>query len=1680
MPRSTRTPVSLDPQAVHADDRRSGREGSPLHASGGVCLHHGFEREARRRPDAEAVISGRERIGYGELNARAERLAAALRARGVGPETRVGICTGRGAEMVVAVLGVLKAGGAYVPLDPKYPRERLAYVVEDAGVELVVAEESTLGALPGFRGAVLVEASLPPAQPSPASVPAVSPGNLAYLIYTSGSTGRPKGVMIEHRSAVALLRWAEEVFGEEELRGVLAGTSLSFDLSVFELFAPLSRGGRVILAEDALALGELEARAEVTLLNTVPSAAAALVGAGAIPETVRVVCLAGEALRRGVADALYALPHVEAVYNLYGPSEDTTYSTWSRVERGGERAPGIGRAVGGTRAYVLDGEMEAVPAGVAGELYLGGAGLARGYLGGAERTGERFVPDPYSGEAGARLYRTGDRVRWSAAGELEYLGRVDHQVKVRGFRVEPGEIETVLLEHGTVREAVVMLREDRPGDPRLTAYLVPRRPEGIAVEEVRGYLRERLPEPMVPTAWRVLDALPLTPNGKIDRGALPLPEDFPLPRTAEYVPPRTSTEEAVAAAWAEVLGVDRVGAEDDFLELGGHSLLAMRVAARLRDSLGAELPLPAVLEGRTVRGLAARLDASGPSSAPARLRRCPTPEAAPLSFSQQRLWLLDRLDPGSPVYNVPAALRFSGPLDRAALERSLEELVRRHDALRTTLVTRGGGPVQVVAPPGPVPLPLDDLTVLPPEARAARSAAREADEARCPFDLARGPLFRARLVRSSPEEHTLLLCMHHVVVDGGSLEVLFRDLAALYAAFSRGAPSPLPSLPARYADFSFAQREHITGQALAGLLGFWEPRLRGAPLLELPADRPRPARRSHRGNVHRFRIPAEDTARLNAVGRVVGATPFMSLLAAFELFLARHAGDWDVVVGTPVSGRSLPETEGVVGFFANTLAIRTDLSGDPSFREAVRRVRETALGAYAHADLPFERLVEALGVERDPSRNPVFQVMFAVRDRLPEVEAGGVTMSLHEGETGTAKFDLFLELTEGPDGAEAALEYATDLFERGTVERMAERFRVLLAGAGAEPDRPASGLPLLPPAERRLVVETWSATGSSASRGVLLHEAFVSQADRTPGAVALLHGGREVTYAELEARSAALARELVRRGVGPESRVGVCLDRAPGLVVALLGVLRAGAAYVPLDPAYPVERNAFVLRDAAVSLVVADRAPAGVGVEVVSPDAGSDAGLGTPAVEVLPGNAAYLIYTSGSTGTPKGVVIEHRSAAAFLAWAREEFEPEELAGVLASTSVCFDLSVFEFFVPLAVGGTVILAENATELPRLPARDRVTLVNTVPSAAAELVRAGGIPASVRSVNLAGEPLKGALAAALYTAGVARVRNLYGPSEDTTYSTGSRVPPEGGREPTIGRPITDTRAYVLDGWMEPAPVGVPGELYLAGEGVARGYLGRPDLTAERFLPDPLSPAPGGRLYRTGDLARWLADGELEFLGRRDHQVKLRGFRIEPGEVEAVLLRHPSVREAVVVVREDSPGDPRLVAYVGAGEDSGGAAAALREHLSRTLPAYMVPAEIVVLPTLPRTPNGKTDRAALPAPAAAPEPEWVAPETETEVELARVWAEALGVDRVGRGSHFFRMGGHSLLATRVLAEVWERFGVDVPLHRVFEAPTLAGMAGLVDRAREEELSRMLAELDGISDEQARELLAAEGGAE
>ncbi|HYH82411.1 MAG TPA: amino acid adenylation domain-containing protein [Longimicrobium sp.] len=1059
-------------------------------------------------------------------------------------------------------------------------------------------------------------------------------------------------------------------------------------------------------------------------------------------------------------------------------------------------------------------------------------------------------------------------------------------------------------------------------------------------------------------------------------------------------------------------------------------------------------------------------------AAPREIRPRDAGVPAPLSFAQARLWFVDQLQPGTPTYNMLYTLRLRGALDAGALARSFSALAARHEVLRTSFPAPGGDPVQAVHPPAPVPLPRVDLRALPPAAAEAEARRLAGAEALRAFDLARGPLLRTTLLRLGGAEHVLVFCLHHIVADGWSMDVLVREISAFYAGFAAGRAPALPPLPVQYADYAAWQRARLTEEVVGGQLAYWRARLAGAPpLLEVPTDRPRTAGRSERAESHAFTLPPEAANRLREIARREDATLFMVLLAAWQALLGRYGGQDDVVVGVPVGGRARVELEGLIGLFVNTLAVRADLSGGPTFVDLLRRVREATLGAFAHGDVPFERLVDELAVERSLSHAPLFQAIFSLQPPGAAGEEGGGTLgdvAVERFGEGSANnpYDLDLKVVDSGGRLDGSLAYQAALFDPPTTGRMLAHYRVLLEGAAAHPARRLSALPLLTLDERGLVLEGWN-RAPAVETGGTLHGLCAAQAARTPGATALVWGEERITYAELDARAGRLAARLRRLGVGPEVRVGVCLPRTPDLVAALLGVLKAGGAYLPLDPAYPAERVAFMLADAAAPVVVTDAARAAllpptdarvVRVDVDGDDADDAASASASAststadlstVDAGAGSTAYLIYTSGSTGRPKGVQIEHRSAAVLVRWAREVFEPAVLRGVLASTSVCFDLSVFELFLPLATGGTVILADDALALPRLPARDEVTLLNTVPSAAAELVRAGAIPRSVAVVCLAGEPLPRPLADALYATGHVRaVHNLYGPSEDTTYSTAALVE-RGAPDVAIGHPVANTRGYVVDGAMQPVPPRAAGELLLGGDGLARGYLGRPALTAERFVPDPFSPVPGARLYRTGDRVRRRADGALVYLGRIDHQVKLRGFRIEPGEVQAALAALPGVREAVVVVREDLPGDPRLVGYAaGAPRPEPGA---LRDALRRTLPAYMVPAGVVALDALPLTPNGKVDRAALPAPEwRAAREAYVAPRTPTEAVLAGIWADVLRVERVGVHDDFFALGGHSLLATRIAARARDALGVEVPLRALFETPTVAGVAARTDALR------------------------------
>jgi amino acid adenylation domain-containing protein/non-ribosomal peptide synthase protein (TIGR01720 family) len=1633
-------------------------------------VHELFETQADRAPEVLALVAGDDRRTFAEVEARANRLAHRLRRLGVRPDTVVGLCVGRTADLVVGLLGILKAGGAYLPLDPTLPRQRIADLLEEAGAPGVVAVRATEGVLPeGGLFQVCLDAAHDPlaGESEERPAPAARPGHLVYVLFTSGSTGRPKGVAVEHRNLVAYVRAVGERLALPADASYAHVSSLAADLGNTSLFPPLCLGGTLHLLDeertkDGAALGAYFEGRGIDVMKIAPTHLSALLASGT-PERVlprRTLVMGGEALGWDLVGEIRKLSPRCRVHNHYGPTETTVGVVAGAVDaadRASAPIAPLGRPLRSARIYVLDEGLEPAPIGVPGEVYVGGVQVARGYLGRPDLTAERFVPDPFD-PGGARVYRTGDRACWLASGALLFLGRADHQVKIRGFRVELGEIDAALEKHPAVRGAVVLALDDAAGGKRLAAFVVA---EAAAVPEIQARLASALPAYMVPGSITALDAFPLLPNGKVDRRALEAREARAARADEAEDTPRGPVEEVLEAIWADVFGREHVGVHERFDALGGHSLLAIQVIARVRDAFQVEVPLRAIFEAPTIAELAGRVEAlrqEGGAPAAPPIERAPRDAPLPLSFAQERLWFLDRLEPNSSLYNVPSGRRLSGPLDAAVLERALREVVRRHEVLRTTFTMAGGRPVQVIHDEVDLRLPVEDLGALPEAEREARLAAIASAEATQPFDLERGPVLRARLVRLGREDHVLWVVLHHIASDAWTQGILHDEVAKLYAAFLAGKPSPLPDLPLQYADFAAWQRRWLSDEVLEQHLAWWRAHLAGAPAaLEMPTDRPRPPVLSHRGRRRSFTFGAETRAGITALARREGATLFMVMLAAFDLLLCRHTGQRDVVVGTPIAGRTRAETEGLIGFFVNTLALRTEIRDEEPFRELLARVREACLGAFAHQDLPFERLVEALRPARDLSRTPIFQAMLVFQSAPREVAAASALSVRQVGaEGGTAKFDLNLSLTETPRGFSGSVEYATDLFDAATMDRLLAHLRVLLEGIAEDADRPVCDLPILPADERRRLLGELSDGGPLPGAPACMHRLFEEQVDRTPEATALVDGDARVSYRALDERANRLAHHLRSAGVGPGVLVGLGLPRSAEMVVGMLAILKAGGAYVPVDLAYPPARIAQFLEDAHV---IVTRASARAtlpetAARAVLIDAEADAIAGRSAARpdagVSPRDLGYVLYTSGSTGRSKGVAIEHRSAAALVRWAQGVFSPEELARVLFATSICFDLSVFELFVPLSTGGAVVVAANALALPSLPARGEVTLINTVPSAMAELVRGGNVPPSVTTVCLAGEPLPAQLADQVYALPhVARLFNLYGPTEDTTYSTWSLV--ERGTTPNIGRAIAGSTGYVLDAHLEPVPVGVVGELYLGGAGLARGYHGRPDLTAERFVPDPFGAA-GGRLYRTGDLTRYRADGALEYLGRADHLVKVRGFRIELGEIEAVLLGDRAVREAVVVVREDAPGDKRIVAYVAPAEGAGAVAgAALGAQIRTKLPEYMVPSAFVVMDALPRTQNGKVDRKALPAPDVTADVEHVAPEGPVEEAVVRVFAEVLRIpaDRVGARHGFFELGGHSLLATQAVSRLRETFGVDLPVRALFEAPAPADLAARIEAA-------------------------------
>ncbi|OZM73586.1 non-ribosomal peptide synthetase [Amycolatopsis antarctica] len=1640
-----------------------------------------FAARVRSAPDAVALVCGADEFTYAELDARANRLARLLLRGGAGPETFVALVLPRTEQLVTALLAVAKTGAAYLPVDPEYPADRIGYMLDHTAPAIVLAAEATVDAVPGSgERTIIVDAPGTGTELSTLDDSAIEPGelaapvhggNAAYVIYTSGSTGLPKGVVVSRRALANFLADMTDRAGLHAGDRLLAVTTIAFDIAALEIYLPLRTGAAVVLADrdavrDPAALGALARSAGITVMQATPSLWQAVCVEA--PDAVRGLrmLVGGEALPAAQARRMRELGG--SVTNVYGPTETTIWST-AAVLTEDTTTPPIGGPIRNTGVYVLDAALRPVPAGVAGELYLTGAGLARGYLGRPGITAERFLAAPF-GAPGTRMYRTGDLARWNTAGTLDFLGRSDHQVKIRGFRVELGEIETALERHPGVARAVVIAREDRPGDVRLAGYLVPAAGP-VEHRDVLAHLASGVPDYMVPAALVTLDELPMTANRKVDRSALPAPR-FAADGSGRA--PRTTREELLCDLFAEVLGVVRVGIDDGFFDLGGHSLLAMRLLGRIRTVLGHALPIRALFDTPTPAGLAAALTGEAADGDP--IGRGPEAGPWPLSAEQRRMWFLHEFEPTGTEYNSSVAVRLHGSLDVDAVRRALDALATRHESLRTTFDTVDGQGVQIVHPPGPVPLRRRDLCSLPEPERAGVLYAALADEIREPFVLREGPLLRPLLVRTAEADHVLLLGMHHIVTDGWSKNILIREFCALYAQACGGPAAELEPLPLRYRDYAHWQAAELTRPAAANERAYWKRVLDGVAPLELPTDRPRPAERTSNGAVASFAIPAEVTAGLTALGTAHGGTLFSTLVAAVQVLFARYSRQSDIAVGTVVSGRSRPELENLAGFFVNTLVLRSRVPGDRGFTDLLVDVRETVLDAFSHQGVPFDELVDAVQPERDPSRTPLVQAAVVLQNtRGSYGEHGGVTMTEHELPRLSALFDLGFEFTERDGELSGRIEYNTDLFDADTARRMAEHLLVLLDGIVADPARPVAELPLLSAAERELVVTGFNDTAMPYELDTVVPRLIAARADDRPGAVAIGSAEGTTTFAELEERANRLAHLLIRHGVRPREVVGLRTTRCGDMAVGLLAIMKTGAAYVAVDPSMPPGRAAFVVGDSGARIVLTQRRFAGSLAEAA--DAGATLlcldELGPelarmpasrPEPGIGPDDLAYVVYTSGSTGTPKGVEVTHRGVLNLATWYREYYS---ITGADRGTQVVpqgFDPIVLELWCNLAAGASVWIASDE--------------MLADPAALAEWIAGTGITMAVipapRLESLLAQPrlYESSLRYLMTGADVVRRRvgrhapftmvNHYGPSEITVLTTGTPMlcieDAEEGKLPSIGSAIANHQAYVLDERREPVPIGVPGEAYIGGAGLARGYLNRPELTAERFVRNPFSEDPGSRLYRTGDLVRWLPDGTLDFLGRIDNQVKIRGNRVELGEIETALSRHESVGEAAVTTRTRRPGQHELIGYVVPAGPHGCTVDALRDFLAAELPAYMVPSVFVVLPEFPRTASDKIDRRTLPVPSAqAPAgPEPVAPANATEQALAEVWAEVLGVGRIGVEDNFFDIGGNSVLSLQVVSRVREMFDVALSAREVFRAPTIRAMA---DQVREQ----ILAEYDG-----------------
>ncbi|MEO9028660.1 MAG: amino acid adenylation domain-containing protein [Ktedonobacteraceae bacterium] len=1681
------------------------------------CLHELFAAQVERTPDAIAVVLEEEQLSYAEVNRRANQLAHILRVRGVGPEVLVGICMERSIEMVVGLLAILKAGGAFVPLDPSHPYERLDFILQDTQAAVLLTQQSLVERFSEYRHAVLClddnEQGFAQ-EPTTDPLSAVTSKNLAYVIYTSGSTGQPKGVLIPHNTIARHAILMAEQYQLCAHDRVLQFTALPFDISLEQIFPTLLSGARLILrGSEVWSTTEFHKKVRdfgLTVMNLAPAYWHQLAQEWAdAPEHIqdtqlRLVIVGGDKMLLHYVRLWQQTPlRSVRLLNAYGPTETTITSTTFEVpllsgnEWRMEHVP-IGCPTPFRKMYVLDAYGQPVPVGVIGELYIGGDLLARGYLHHPQMTAERFVPDPFSSDPQARMYKTGDLVRYLHDGTLEFWDRADFQVKILGIRIEIGEIEAALRNLAAVQEVVIVAREIGQSEKSLFAYIVAADEQRPTASSLRQSLRKTIPDYMIPTAFVFLNALPLSPNGKIDRTQLPAVRDEIEEAVNAQSTSLTMMEELVLGVWSNVMKRKHIGRHQNFFDLGGHSLLVIQVISRLKAITGIELHVKDVFEQPTVAQLAGFLEQlmrTGERLTPPAIEPVARQEKLPLSFAQQRLWFIEQLEPGTSLYMIPLLLRLHGPVQVQVLERSLHLIVQRQQSLRTIFPSQQGVPQQVIVSQDTWQLPLIDLSDLDEPERQQKEQHLLRQAIHQPFNLEHGPLFRTLLLRVQPEEYVLVCSLHHMIADGLSLEILQREIALCYSALFAEEMPGWPPLPIQYADFAVWQREQLQGAALDQQLAYWSERLAGAPaLLELPIDYPRPSMQTYQGAHVQHRLPASVTAALQAISQREHTTLFMSLLAAFAALLARSSSQEDLIIGTPIANRTRSEIEDLIGFFANTLPIRVDLRGAISFSQLLKQVRLRALEAYAHQDVPFERLVEHVQPERTLSHSPLVQVMMILQqeDGQP-LTFSNMRVELLDVEIEVAKFDLTLTVRQQGDELWCNWEYNTQLFERESMVRLGQHFQVLLEGMLNQPEQAIGRLPQVTPTERAQL-EEWNATTVNYPVEGCLHELFEAQVERTPDAIAVVLEEEQLSYAEVNRRANQLAHILRVRGVGPEVLVGICMERSIEMVVGLLAILKAGGAYVPLDPDYPQERLRFLLEDIQGKVVLTQerlRARlAHVPVPLICLDSEqvqwSDQPQSNPIAQVSPENVAYMIYTSGSTGKPKGVMSTHRGISNRLLWMQDAYRLTPEDRVLQKTPYTFDVSVWEFFWPLLAGACLVVAQpgihrESASLIACIREQQITTLHFVPSMLSLFLQEHDVEQcqSIRQVLCSGEALLIEQQRRFFARLDAQLYNLYGPTEAAIDVTSWTCEREGEHATVpIGRPIDNIQIYILDKQGQPVPVGVAGELHIGGVGVARGYLHRPDLTAEKFVPHPFGRQEGARLYKTGDLACYQADGAIRYLGRIDHQIKLRGQRIELGEIEISLKQHPTVQDTVVIAREDQPGDKRLVAYVVIAEGAEINVTVLHTFLSTQLPQYMIPSAFMQLEHIPLSINGKLDRAALPVPAQwnrdEKAGEYIAPRTHLEETLAVIWSQVLDIERISIHDNFFVLGGDSIRSIQILSLMKER-GLFCSLQQFFQSQTIHDFANILQSTQTESVARPTIEPFGLLTEEDKALLSA-----